>query len=83
MGSNNTFGIHFITRQNQKGNYTIIARIVVNKIRCELGSKQTIEKTTGIPAKAPTGVAIAPASEYRFATSVFSAGPDGASKDYG
>jgi hypothetical protein len=44
MRSNNTFSVHFIIRQNQNGNYTIFARIVVNKSRCELGLKQAIEK---------------------------------------
>jgi len=39
MRSNNTFGVHFITRQNQKGNCTIFARIVVNKTRSELGQQ--------------------------------------------
>jgi hypothetical protein len=51
MRSNNTFGVHFITRQNQKGNSTIFARIVVNKTRSELGLKQTIEKDDWNPGK--------------------------------
>lgn len=44
MRSNHSFGIHFITRQNQKGNRTIYARIVLDKTRCELGLKQSILK---------------------------------------
>jgi len=44
MRSTNTFGVHFIIRPNQKGSYTIYARIVVNKSRCELGIKQVIQK---------------------------------------
>jgi site-specific recombinase XerD len=44
MRSTNTFGFHFIIRPNQKGSYTIYARIVVNKSKCELGIKQTIQK---------------------------------------
>lgn len=51
MRSNNTFGVHFITRQNQKGNCTIFARIVVNKTRSELGLKQAIEKDDWNPGK--------------------------------
>ena len=51
MRSNNTFGVHFITRQNQKGNCTIFVRIVVNKTRSELALKQAIEKDDWNPGK--------------------------------
>jgi len=44
MRSSNTFGLHFVLRPAQKGNHAIYLRIVVNRIRCELALKQTIDK---------------------------------------
>jgi hypothetical protein len=44
MRSSNTFGLHFVLRPAQKGNYAIYLRIVVNRTRCELALKQTIDK---------------------------------------
>jgi len=44
MRSSNTFGLHFVLRPAQKGNHAIYLRIVVNRTRCELALKQTIDK---------------------------------------
>jgi integrase len=44
MRSSNTFGLHFVLRPAQKGNHAIYVRIVVNRTRCELALKQTIDK---------------------------------------
>jgi site-specific recombinase XerD len=44
MRSNNTFGLHFVLRPAQKGNHAIYIRIVVNRTRCELALKQTLDK---------------------------------------
>jgi site-specific recombinase XerD len=43
MRSSNTFGVHFVLRPSSKA-HSIFARIVVNKSRCELALKQTIDK---------------------------------------
>jgi len=44
MRSSNTFGLHFVLRPAQKGNYAIYVRIVVNRTWCELALKQIIDK---------------------------------------
>ena len=44
MRSSNTFGLHFVLRPAQKGNHAIYVRIVVNRTRCELALKQTLDK---------------------------------------
>src|ERR1017187_354080 len=46
MKNRNTFGVHFILRQNRevKGKYPIYGRIVVNKTRCELALKCWVQK---------------------------------------
>lgn len=47
MKSNQTFGLHYVLRLNKekKGRYPIYARIVVNKTRVELSTKQYIPKS--------------------------------------
>src|SRR3984957_10137670 len=46
MKNKNTFGVHFVLRQNKLTDkiYTIYVRIVVNKTRCELALKQWAKK---------------------------------------
>ena len=47
MKSNQTFGLHYVLRLNKekKGKYPVYARIVVNKTRVELSTKQYINKS--------------------------------------
>ena len=44
MRSSNTFGLHFVLRPTPKAAHAIYVRIVVNRTRCELALKQTIDK---------------------------------------